>query len=123
MGMALPVNGLTAKEPVATPLTRRVSAMRSRSDRFLAWAMYSSTAARFSGVVSSPTHSCSGAMTMNVTPKMVSGRVVKISSLRSEPSMSKKTCAPTERPIQLRWISLSESLQASLSRPSSMRWA
>ncbi len=85
--------------------------------------MYSSTAARFPGAVSSPTHSCSGAMTMNVTPKMVSGRVVKISSLRSEPSMSKKTCAPTERPIQLRWISLSESLQASLSSPSSMRWA
>ena len=85
--------------------------------------MYSSTALRFSAVVSSPTHSCSGAMTMNVTPKIVSGRVVKISSLRSEPWMSKKTWAPTERPIQLRWISLSESLHSRLSSPSSIRCA
>ena len=85
--------------------------------------MYSSTAALFSGVVSSPTHSCSGAMTMNVTPKIVSGRVVKISSFRSLFSMSKKTWAPSERPIQLRWISFSESLHSSLSSPSSMRWA
>ena len=121
--MAFPVKGFTAQEPVATPLTRRVSAMRSRSERFRASAMYRSTASRFSGVVSSPTHSCSGAMTMNVTPKIVSGRVVKISSLRSEPWMSKKTCAPTERPIQLRWISLSESLHSNPSSPSSIRWA
>ena len=60
---------------------------------------------------------------MKVTPKIVSGRVVNISSFRSEPWMSKKTWAPSERPIQLRWISFRESLQASLSSPSSMRWA
>ena len=46
---------------------------------------------------------------MKVTPKIVSGRVVNISSFRSEPWMSKKTWAPSERPIQLRWISFSES--------------
>ena len=112
-----------AYDPVATPLTRFVSAMRSRSERFLVWQMYSSTAALFSGVVREPTHSCSGAMTMNVTPKIVSGRVVKISSFFSESRMSKKTCAPSERPIQLRWISFSESLHSSLSSPSSIRWA
>ena len=97
--------------------------MRSRSERFLAWQMYSSTAALLPGVVSSPTHSCSGAMTMKVTPNIVSGRVVNISSLRAESFMSKKTWAPSERPIQLRWISFKESLHASLSSPSSMRWA
>ena len=53
-------------------------------------------------------------MTMNVTPKIVSGRVVKISSFRSLFSMSKKTWAPSERPIQLRWISFSESLHVRL---------
>ena len=60
---------------------------------------------------------------MKVTPKIVSGRVVKISSLRSKPRTSKKTCAPSERPIQLRWISLSDSLHWSVSSPSSIRCA
>ena len=59
----------------------------------------------FSHCNSGAIHSCSGATTIKVTPKIVSGRVVKISSLRVVPSAicaSKNTCAPSERPIQLR---------------------
>ena len=96
--------------------------MRSRSERFLAWQMYSSTAALLSGVVSSPTHSCSGAMTMNVTPKIV-GAGGEYFEFARRILYVEEDLGPSERPIQLRWISFRESLQASLSSPSSMRWA
>ena len=44
----------------------------------------------------------SGAITMNVTPNKVSGRVVKISSSSPSPSSLKRTMAPSLLPIQLR---------------------
>lgn len=43
---------------------------------------------------------CSGAMTMKVTPKRVSGRVVYMRSVSSVPERVKLTNAPVERPIQ-----------------------
>ena len=60
---------------------------------------------------------------MKVTPKMVSARVVKISRLKSCPATGKRISAPSDLPIQLRWVSLSESLHSSLSSPSSRRCA
>ena len=60
---------------------------------------------------------------MKLTPKMVSGRVVKISNFRSESFTSNLTSAPCERPIQLRWMSFKESDQSMLSSPSSNLWA
>ena len=61
---------------------------------------------------------------MNVAPNNVSGRVVKTSTCASEPSVSgagKNTLAPSERPIQLRCISLTGSGQSSRSRSSISR--
>src|SRR5690606_21692411 len=50
---------------------------------------------------------CSGASTMYVAPKSVSGRVVK-TRMRSSglPATAKSTSAPSDRPIQFRCISL-----------------
>jgi hypothetical protein len=56
---------------------------------------------------------------MYVAPKMVSGRVV---NTRSGPApVGKSMCAPVERPIQLRCISLIDSGQSSVSRSASSR--
>ena len=60
---------------------------------------------------------------MYVAPNSVSGRVVKTAISTSESSTRKSTSAPSERPIQLRCISLSESLQSMPSRSSSKRCA
>ncbi len=65
------------------------------------------------------TSSCSGASTMYVAPNRVSGRVVKTVIL-ADP-IGKSTCAPWERPIQLRCISLTGSGQSSVSRSSTRR--
>ena len=53
----------------------------------------------------------------------MSGRVVKTSIDVVRPSTGKSTCAPVERPIQLRCISLTDSGQSSASRSSSSRSA
>ena len=50
------------------------------------------------------TNGCSGATTKNVAPNSVSGRVVKTGMSRSSSSTRKRISAPSERPIQLRWI-------------------
>ncbi len=61
---------------------------------------------------------------MNVTPKMVSGRVVKISNASSGlPWISKRISAPSERPIQFLCVSLSDSDQSIRSSPSRRRCA
>ena len=76
------------------------SAMRSLSERFAVFSMYASTSAFCSGVVICETNSCSGAKVIKVTPKMVSGRVVKTEILKSEFCNLKSTDAPTDFPIQ-----------------------
>ena len=58
---------------------------------------------------------------MYVAPNNVSGRVVKTEISVSEFSTLKTTSAPSDRPIQLRCISLSESLHSMPSRSSSNR--
>ena len=69
------------------------------------------------------TSSLSGASTMNVTPKMVSARVVKMVNDSSVPAILNCISVPSERPIQLRCVSLIESLHSTVLRPSSKRWA
>ena len=53
---------------------------------------------------SSSTSGCSGASTKKVAPKTVSGRVVKTGTSSSSSSIRNSSSAPSERPIQLRWI-------------------
>ena len=118
-----PVSGFTAYEPENTPDTFFVWVILSRSVFFFAIARYSSTAAFCSAVVSFSTHSLSGARTMKVTPKTVSARVVNmVMSYSSAPLLTLNTIsAPWLFPIQLRCISLSESVQSRSSRSSSRR--
>ena len=133
-----------AYDPEKTPVTLR-SLMRSRSVRFFTYSMYSATASRCSSVVSLATSSLSGARTMKVTPKMVSARVVKIVKAPSAPPVGEfwfaesgdrppppgepegailnSISVPSERPIQLRCVSLSDSVQSIVSSPSSRRCA
>src|SRR5579863_9506219 len=59
-------------------------------------------------------------MTRKVAPKSVSGRVVyTVTSLRRQPSRSKRIVAPSLRPIQLRCIVFVDSDQSSVSSASS----
>ena len=60
---------------------------------------------------------------MNVTPNIVSARVVKMVKCLSESATRNSTSVPSERPIQLRCVSFSESVQSMVSSPSSSRWA
>ena len=60
---------------------------------------------------------------MKVTPNMVSARVVKMVNVTSLSLTLKSTSVPSERPIQLRCVSLMESVQSMVSSPSSRRWA
>src|SRR5262249_9784365 len=63
---------------------------------------------------------CSGASTMNETPKTVSGRVVKKrTSLPGLAATGNASSAPSLRPIQLRCCNLIGSGQSILSRSSS----
>ncbi len=56
-------------------------------------------------------------------PKLVSGRVVNTRMVSSLPSTARSNSAPSERPIQLRWITLIFSGQSRLSMPSRSSWA
>ena len=58
---------------------------------------------------------------MNVTPKMVSARVVNIVNSTSLSFTRNFISVPSLRPIQLRCVSLSDSVQSILSSPSSRR--
>ena len=60
---------------------------------------------------------------MNVTPKTVSGRVVKTSIFKSEFSTLKVRDAPFDLPIQFRCCSFIESDQSIVSRPTNKRSA
>ena len=122
-GTFSPVRGFVAYEPVNTPVTFLASIILSRSVFFFAIARYSSTASFCSATVSFSTHSLSGASTMNVTPKTVSARVVKmVMSYSSVPFETLKTIsAPWLFPIQLRCMSLRESVQSRSSRSSRRR--
>ena len=99
---------------------------------------YSSTAAFCPGVVSTSTSGCSGASTMKVAPKMVSGRVVKTRmtgfsawtralSWRSSATLGrargKWTSAPSLLPIQFSCAFLVVSDQSIQERFSSRRLA
>ena len=104
-------------------MTDLVSAILSRSVFFLTDATYAATSSLRSSVVNCSTSSLSGASTMNVTPNTVSARVVKIVIGRclSPHTVSKTISVPSERPIQLRCISFSESDQSRASIESSRR--
>ncbi|KAG1435709.1 hypothetical protein G6F55_014300 [Rhizopus delemar] len=71
---------------------------------------------------------CSAAIDTKVTPITVSGRVVNTRSGSSTPPSTSRTSnwisRPSERPIQLRCMVLTDSGQpSSSSRPSSSSWA
>ena len=121
--MASLVNGCSANAPVKTPEIVFTSAIRSRSERFAVDSMYFSTACFCAGVVILATKSCSGAKVMNVTPKIVSGLVVKTEILSSEFCNLKSTIAPTDFPIQFRCDSFIDSLQSISFKPSKRRSA
>ncbi len=69
------------------------------------------------------TSGCSGAMTKNVAPKSVSGRVVNTGKSSPSSGHSKETSAPSERPIQLRCIVTTLCGQSTVARSSSRRSA
>ena len=134
--MRSPLAGLTAKDPVKTPVFSRSSAWRARSVLAAAAARYAATAAAGvgwrpvhsgrvrsgqAGAVSASTIGCSGASTMNVAPNSVSALVVN-TSMGPAPEVN-ATVAPWERPIQLRCIVLIDSGQSSRSRSSMRRSA
>ena len=89
-----------AYPPVKTPVLSGSSATRSISDLRAVASIYACTSAVFSPVVTRDTSGCSGAKTINVAPKSVSGRVVNTCS-ESPDSVLKTTSAPSLRPIQL----------------------
>ena len=121
IGQRSPVMGFTPYAPEKTPVTVW-SIMRSRSVRPLTYFTYSSTACCCSGVVTCPTSSDSGARTKNVTPNIVSARVVKIVKLMSLSATLMFTSVPSERPIQFFCVSFIESLHCIVSSPSRRRW-
>ena len=101
------VIGLTAWAPMKTPVFSRSVLTRSISVLRRAAATYASTSVRRSSLVSTATSGCSGARTMKVAPKIVSGRVVKTRIGSTPPaSTGKSISAPSERPIQFVCISL-----------------
>ncbi len=121
-----------------TPVFSRVSLWRSISLIRPARSTYASTSARRSSVVSSATSGCSGARTMKVAPKSVSGRVVKTrmtgrsawsfaGSWRSSAILlrasGKTTSAPSLLPIQFSWAFFVVSDQSIQDRFSSRRSA
>ena len=120
-GTLLPLNGLIQYLPVKTPF---FSGSSSR-----VWRCFSSIISliklRISGSVSVPEirlsiRGCSGASDIKVTPKIVSGLVVKMEILSSLPSSSKSHVRPVDLPIQLRCMVRTFSGQpVSLSRSAS----
>ena len=120
IGTSSPFRGLTAWRPRKTPFFSFSMLIRSNSDM----RTHSSRSSRQSASHSVPAHSsshrgCSGERVTNVTPKMVSGLVVNVPMLASEPTTGKSMCVPWERPIQLRCIALTFSGKEMLSSSSS----
>ena len=113
LGVGLPLDvGLRRRRAAGTP---RPPAPATGTRRSTAPSCRPATAS----ATSASTSSCSGASTMYVAPKTVSGRVV---NTRIGPaSVGKSMCAPVDRPIQLRCMALTFSGQSSVSRSSSSR--
>ena len=108
------MTGFVAWRPVKTPVFLRCS--RSSVGRAAAMRAYDSTA---SSSLNCCTSGDSGAITKNVAPKSVSGRVVKTGMSMSSSSTRKRISAPSERPIQLVWIFFVRSGQSIVARSSS----
>ena len=106
-----------AKAPVNTPVFSFTVDVLSISVNDLIESLYSSTLFCCSEVVSFSTKGCSGARTIYVAPKRVSGLVVNIFITSLEPSILKSTSAPTLFPIQFRCISFVLSGQLIVSNP------
>ena len=85
-----------------------VAAARSSTGRAPAWRAYSFA----SSLACAATNGCSGARTKKVAPKSVSARVVKTAMSSPVSSTRKRISAPSERPIQLRWIAFVRSGQS-----------
>ncbi len=68
------MTGLVTVRPSGTPVFGLCSEPRSSTDSFSAWFTYAWTSGES---FSRNTSGCSGAITKNVAPKRVSGRVVK----------------------------------------------
>ena len=102
--MRASLTGFVAKKPVKTPVFS--SAPARSSPRFAAdFRTYARNSSAFGErSASRSTRGCSGASTKNVAPKSVSGRVVKTGTSMSSSSIRNRISAPSERPIQLRWI-------------------
>ena len=94
------------------------SPWRSRSLLREADVIYSSTSFFCSFEVNTDTSSCSGARTIKLTPKIVSGRVVNTSTTESFalPAPENRKEAPSERPTQFFCASLILSVQFNSSR-------
>ena len=93
-----------AKKPVKMPVFSSADARSSTrfTNAFEAYSRSSAPLGERSTIWS--TSGCSGASTKNVAPKTVSGRVVKTGTSMSSSSIRNSSSAPSERPIQLRWI-------------------
>ncbi len=87
-----------------TPVLSSAEA-RSSTRLTIAFETYSPSSAPFGerSTISS-TRGCSGASTKKVAPNTVSGRVVKTGTSSSSSAIRNSSSAPSERPIQLRWI-------------------
>ena len=123
--MRSPFTGLIAYLPRKTPVFGRSADCRSMSVSFRTWVRYASSASRCSGVHTSAASGESAAMTKNVAPNSVSGRVVNTVTGSSRPSTTNSISAPSDLPIQLRCISSTRSghLPASGSMSASSRSA
>src|SRR5438445_9561946 len=111
--MRSPVAGFTAYEPVNAPVFSALAPdLRDTTSCFDVRSRYASTSACWLSVVSAPTCGCSGASTRYVAPKIVSGRVVNTTNgSASDPAIANESCAPSERPSQLRCALLVDSDQ------------
>ena len=113
--------GFTAKSPVSTPVFF-LDSWRSTSERFFAHAAYSASFA-LPRAAARATIGCSGATTMYVAPKSVSGRVVNTVSGSASPSTAKWISAPSLRPIHSVCMVRVESGQSTSARSASSRSA
>jgi hypothetical protein len=107
--MRSPFTGLIACLPRKTPVFGRSADWRSMSVSLRTPVRYASSASRCSGVHTSAASGESAAMTKNVAPYSVSGRVVNTVTGSSRPSMANSISAPSDLPIQFRCISSTRS--------------
>ncbi len=118
-GTSAPVSGCVTEKPVATPFFSIVA--RSASAKLVR--LHSSMKAAMSGRPSAKrvASGCSAAIAMNVTPMIVSARVVNTRSSFFSPSSSygKPKLTPTLLPIQFSCIAFTCGGHSSASRSAS----